>query len=117
MGSLLATGAAGAMWLGAQILPDNIWVLILPMVFYATGIGLVLPNAMAVALHSFPQIAGTASALLGFIQMSLSASSTAIVGAFLKDTPYPMVNFMFFITTLSLILSVLLYRGRSVTKP
>jgi DHA1 family bicyclomycin/chloramphenicol resistance-like MFS transporter len=117
LGSLLATVAAGAMWLGTQVLPDNIWVLILPMVFYATGIGLVLPNAMAVALHSFPHIAGTASALLGFIQMSLSASSTALVGAFLKDTPYPMVKFMFFITTLSLILSVLLYRGRSVTKP
>ncbi len=117
LGSLLATGAAGAMWLGAHVLPDNIWVLILPMVFYATGIGLVLPNAMAVALHSFPQFAGTASALLGFIQMSLSASSTALVGAFLKDTPYPMVNFMLFITTLSLILSVLLYRGRGVTKP
>lgn len=117
LGAVLTTSAAGAMWLGAQLVPDNIWVLVLPMIFYATGMGLVLPNSMAIALHSFPHIAATASALLGFIQMGLSASATALVGAFLKDTPDPMVNFMFFTTSLAMVLSVLLYRGRSVTKP
>jgi MFS transporter, DHA1 family, multidrug resistance protein len=87
------------------------------MMFYSTGMGLVLPNAMAVALRPFPHIAGTASALLGFIQMSLSASATALVGIYLKDTPAPMLNFMFCITFFALLLSVSLYRGRHLTKP
>jgi DHA1 family bicyclomycin/chloramphenicol resistance-like MFS transporter len=87
------------------------------MVFYSTGMGLVLPNAMAVALRPFPHIAGTASSLLGFIQMSLSAAATALVGALLQDTPAPMLAFMFLATLLSLGLSVRLYRRYALTKP
>ena len=117
LGAVLAAAATGAMWLGWQLLPRSIAVLVLPMVFYATGMGLVLPNAMAIALRPFPHIAGTASALLGFIQMSLSASATALMGAFLKDTPVPMLAFMFLITLLSLGLSARLYQRRPVIKP
>ncbi|MEZ5502794.1 MAG: multidrug effflux MFS transporter [Halioglobus sp.] len=80
IGALLAATATGSMWLGAQLLPRSVVMLALPMMFYSTGMGLVLPNAMAVALRPFAHIAGTASALLGFIQMSVSASATALVG-------------------------------------
>jgi DHA1 family bicyclomycin/chloramphenicol resistance-like MFS transporter len=117
VGAALAAGSTGAMWLGADLLPTSIAVLVVPMMFYSTGIGLVLPNTMAVALRPFPQIAATASALLGFIQMSLSAAATALVGAYLKDTPAPMLYFMCFISFFALILSVGLYRGRPLTKP
>ena len=116
LGALLAASATGSMWLGSQWLPRSILVLVLPMMFYSTGIGFVLPNAMAIALRNFPHIAGTASALLGFIQMSLSASATALVGVYLADTPAPMLNFMLLITFLALILSVALYLGRATTK-
>jgi MFS transporter, DHA1 family, multidrug resistance protein len=117
VGAALAAAAAGTMWLGTQLLPRSIAVLVLPMMFYSTGMGLVLPNAMAVALRPFAHIAGTASALLGFIQMSLSASATALVGTYLKDTPAPMLNFMLMITFFALLLSMVLYRGRPLTKP
>jgi len=117
VGATLAATAAGTMWLGTDLLPRSVAVLVLPMMFYSTGMGLVLPNAMAIALRPFAHIAGTASALLGFIQMSLSASATALVGIYLKDTPAPMLNFMFCITFVALLLSVGLYRGRNLTKP
>lgn len=117
VGALLTAAAAATMWLGSRLLPGSIWVLVLPMMVYATGMGLVLPNAMALALRPFPHIAGTASALLGFIQMSLSASATALVGTYLRDTPAPMLNFMFLITVFALILSAGLYRGYARTKP
>jgi MFS transporter, DHA1 family, multidrug resistance protein len=117
VGAALATAAVGTMWIGAQLLPRGIAVLVLPMMFYSTGMGLVLPNAMAVALRPFPHIAGTASALLGFIQMSLSASTTALVGMYLKETPAPMLNFMLCITIFALLLGVSLYRRRQQTKP
>jgi MFS transporter, DHA1 family, multidrug resistance protein len=116
VGAALAAAAVGAMWLGTLLLPRSVTVLALPMMFYSTGMGLVLPNAMAVALRPFPHIAGTASALLGFIQMSLSASATALVGTYLKDTPAPMLNFMLLITLFALLLSVSLYHGRPLTK-
>lgn len=117
LGAILVAIAASAMWLGARLLPDSIAALVLPMVLYATGMGLVLPNSMAVALRPFPHIAGTASALMGFIQMSLSASATALVGAFLQDTPQPMLAFMFLISMLSLGLSARLYQLYKATKP
>ena len=117
LGSIGVTVAAGCMWLGAELLPDSIGAIVLPMVFYSTGMGLVLPNAMAVALRPFPHIAGTASSLLGFIQMSLSAAATALVGALLRDTPAPMLAFMFLATLLSLGLSVRLYQRYTLTKP
>jgi MFS transporter, DHA1 family, multidrug resistance protein len=116
VGAALAALAVGAMWLGTLLLPRSVTVLALPMMFYSTGMGLVLPNAMAVALRPFPHIAGTASALLGFIQMSLSASATALVGTYLKDTPAPMLHFMLLITLFALLLSVSLYHGRPLTK-
>jgi DHA1 family bicyclomycin/chloramphenicol resistance-like MFS transporter len=117
VGAVLAAIAAASMWVGTQLFPRSILVLMLPMMLYSTGMGLVLPNAMAVALRPFPHIAATASALMGFIQMALSASATALVGAYLVDTPAPMLNFMVLITFLALLLCVSLYRGRAVTKP
>jgi DHA1 family bicyclomycin/chloramphenicol resistance-like MFS transporter len=92
-------------------------VLMLPMVFYAAGMGLMLPNAMALALRPFPHIAATASALMGFIQMGISAAATALVGAYLTDTPAPMLNFIVLMTLLGLILSTAVYRSRASIKP
>ncbi|MCB1705673.1 MAG: multidrug effflux MFS transporter [Halioglobus sp.] len=116
-GAVMAAIATTTMWIGSSLYPHSIAVLVLPMMFYSTGMGLVLPNAMAIALRPFPQIAGTASALMGFIQMALSASATALVGAYLVDTPAPMLDFMVFITVLSLLLCIALYRGRATTNP
>jgi len=117
LGAVLVVAATGSMWLGAALLPDSVIVLVLPMMLYSTGMGLVLPNAMAVALRPFAHIAGTASALMGFIQMALSASGTALVGAYLHDTPAPMLDFMLLITIVALLLSMALYRTRAPIKP
>lgn len=110
VGAALTALATGTMWVGAQRFPSSVAALMLPMMFYSTGMGLVLPNAMAVALRPFPHIAGTASAMMGFIQMGMSASVTALVGRYLVDTPAPMLNFIVLITFLALLLSVPLYR-------
>ena len=116
-GAALVAVAAGTVWIGAQRLPDSIAIIMMPMMFYSMGIGLMLPNAMAIALSPFPYIAGTASALLGFVQMSLSAFATAIVGNYLVDSPAPVLNFMLAISGLALLLSVVLFRVRTHPKP
>ena len=116
-GAALVAVAAGTVWIGAQRLPDSIAIMMMPMMFYSMGIGLMLPNAMAIALSPFPYIAGTASALLGFVQMSLSAFATAIVGNYLVDSPAPVLNFMLAISGLALLLSVVLFRVRTHPKP
>ncbi len=117
VGAVLTAFATTGMWLGTFLLPSSVLVLMLPMVFYAAGMGLMLPNAMALALRPFPHIAATASALMGFIQMGISAAATALVGAYLTDTPAPMLNFIVLMTLLGLILSTAVYRSRASIKP
>ncbi|MDX1734469.1 MAG: multidrug effflux MFS transporter [Halioglobus sp.] len=117
LGTLLAAAACTLMLLGGLAFPDSVLALVLPMIFYSAGMGLVLPNSMAVALRPFPHIAATASALLGFIQMALSSAATALVGVFLADSPQPMLYFMFFITACALWLGVRVHRAREVISP
>ena len=52
----------------------------LPMTLYMMGLGIVLPQATAGAIAPYPRIVGSASALLGLVQMSMAAAAGVIVG-------------------------------------
>ncbi len=58
-----------------------------PMVVFMVGFGILTPNAMAHALQPFPRIAGAASALQGFLQMTVAAIGTVAVAALSDGTP------------------------------
>jgi DHA1 family bicyclomycin/chloramphenicol resistance-like MFS transporter len=47
---------------------------------FLAACGLVMPNATALAMKPFEENAGSASALLGFIQMSLGSVATVVIG-------------------------------------
>ncbi len=64
--------------------------LVLPIAIYLAGLGLVLPQAIAGAMTPFPERAGTASALLGFIQQSAAALCGAAVGWLLGENAWPL---------------------------
>ena len=51
-----------------------------PMFFCTVATGLVMPNAIARALAPYPTMAGSASALMGFIQMTIAALVGIAVG-------------------------------------
>ena len=59
---------------------------------FALGLGLVLPNAMAGAIGPYPTMAGTASAVLGFVQMTGSALYAMAVGHLDDGTLRPMTT-------------------------
>jgi DHA1 family bicyclomycin/chloramphenicol resistance-like MFS transporter len=65
------------MLLALALAPLSVLSLILPMAIYTAGIGLVLPQSFAGALTPFPERAGAASSLIGFVQQM----SAAIIGA------------------------------------
>jgi DHA1 family bicyclomycin/chloramphenicol resistance-like MFS transporter len=65
------------MSLALALAPLSVLSLILPMAIYTAGIGLVLPQSFAGALTPFPERAGAASSLIGFVQQM----SAAIIGA------------------------------------
>ena len=57
-----------------------------PMMVFAMGVGLTMPQGQAGALQPFPQMAGSAAALMGFTQMALAAISGIVVGHALNET-------------------------------
>jgi len=70
---------------------DQLWVLI-ALYFMASGfMGLVIPTTSVLALEEHGAIAGTASALMGTLQMLGGALAMAIVSLFANGQPLPMV--------------------------
>ena len=65
--------------------------LFIPMTLVACSNGIAIPNGMSGALSVDPKLAGTASGLAGFIQISMGAAATFSVGYFHDGTSYPMV--------------------------
>ncbi|MDP3252731.1 MAG: multidrug effflux MFS transporter [Hydrogenophaga sp.] len=70
---------------------DSLWVLI-ALYFVASGfMGLVIPTTSVLALEQHGAIAGTASALMGTLQMLGGALAMALVSLFANGQPLPMV--------------------------
>lgn len=115
-GVVMAVTASCLLLLASYLWPASVLALMLPMMLYSVAMGLVLPHSMAIALRPFAHIAGTASALLGFIQMSLSAAASALTGAFLTTSPQPMVWILLAIASVSLLLGLRAHRLYERTK-
>ncbi len=64
--------------------------LVLPVAIYLAGLGMVLPQSIAGAMTPFPERAGAASSLLGFVQQSVAALFGALVGLLLGRSAWPL---------------------------
>ena len=79
---------AAIFWAGV----DSLWVLS-GLMFIAFGfLGLVLPTTGTLAMEEHGEFAGTASALMGTVQMVMGAVSMGLVGMFNNGTALPMVT-------------------------
>lgn len=85
----LIAGIGGV--LTVLIAPPSIFTVIVPMFCYNIAVGFIMPNTMAGAIGPFPHMAGAASALMGFVQMTMAALSGALVGYLYDGTPVPMM--------------------------
>jgi MFS transporter, DHA1 family, multidrug resistance protein len=64
--------------------------LALPMALYLCGLGLAMPQSMAGALMPFPERAGAASSLLGFLQQTTASAIGILVGQMLGTSALPL---------------------------
>ena len=80
LGTLLNT--AQAFFLTPMIL-----TVVLPLVLYASGIGIVMPAMTVLLLDCFPNNRGSASAMQGFVQMVGNALIAAIAVPLLSNSP------------------------------
>jgi len=84
----LASGAMLAVWSLVGLTP---WALFVPMAISSVGNGLSQPPAIAAGLSVYPRIAGSASGLLGFLQMMIAALGTLLIGRLPQHNALSMV--------------------------
>ena len=86
----LAGGLTGAALALADV--PHLAAVLTPVFVFMVGAGLTLPNAMAGAVGPYPMMAGLASALVGFVQMSVAAAVGLMVGHLHTGTQLPMMG-------------------------
>jgi len=86
----MATGGVLAA-LGQIIHTGHPLELVVPTMIFMVGVGIAMPLTQASALMPFPHKAGTASSLLGFVQMTFAAIIGMVVGHFLSSGAWSVV--------------------------
>lgn len=86
------------------------------LMFFAflSCLGILSPNATALALAPFGKNAGSASALLGFLQIGIGALASAGVGLFDSNSSLPAINIL--TATALLALLILIAGKRTITR-
>ena len=91
--------------------------LFLPIALAVFGNGITLPNAQAAAINEFPEYAGTASGLTGFLQMAVSSVAAQAVALIFNGTVYPLLSLMLVASIISLLIfrwGVLNFKKRTI---
>ncbi|MGO3181602.1 MAG: Bcr/CflA family multidrug efflux MFS transporter [Aequorivita sp.] len=87
-------------------------MIVLAFLFLSTQ-GFAFPNTSALSLAPFEKSAGTASALMGALQLGIGALVTALVSMLSDETPLPMTGIMFLCAIISV---AMLYLGNRKIK-
>jgi DHA1 family bicyclomycin/chloramphenicol resistance-like MFS transporter len=66
--------------------------LVIPVAIFLAGFGMVLPQSIAGAITPFPERAGAASSLFGFVQQTGAAICGAVVASLLGKNAWPMAG-------------------------
>lgn len=89
------------------------WAIIAPMAVYLMGHGITVPVCYAAAVGPFPTMAGTASALLGLMQLGVAAVVGQIVLRLHDGTPLPLAAAVAVLGCTVLVTELILVRGKS----
>ncbi len=84
LGAILIGIASLQLLIIAKLGHANFWLFWGNVCLYGFGVGILMPNATALALDPVPQIAGVASSIIGTIQ-SLSSTAGALISSALYD--------------------------------
>jgi DHA1 family bicyclomycin/chloramphenicol resistance-like MFS transporter len=95
-GGIFMVAALASGWASA-------FTLVAAVAIYLAGMGLVLPQSAAGALTRFPERAGAASSLVGFVQQSGAAIVGALVGMALGASAWPLALAIAIVSVLELL--------------
>jgi DHA1 family bicyclomycin/chloramphenicol resistance-like MFS transporter len=76
------------------VFPNAPLAFIIPEMIYFFGLAFIMPNTVAAAMSPFPERAGAASSLMGFVQMSAAALVAWAMALFLSTSAIPVAIVM-----------------------
>ncbi len=92
----------------------NVYSVVATMFVFLSCIGLSNPNSSALAMAPFGSKAGSAAAMLGFLQMGIGASASVCVGILKAQQLFPLAGI--FVVTSTLALMVFVFGSRKVKR-
>ncbi len=92
IGATLGTIGGAAMAAFAWTGHVSVATIVLPQMLAMVGVGFVFPNSQAGAIGPFPQMAGAASALVGFFQMGVASVVGLAIGHAFDGTARPLAT-------------------------
>jgi MFS transporter, DHA1 family, multidrug resistance protein len=90
--ALVVQASAGVALLAVVLAGAGVWGIVPLLFVVVASLGLVLPNATALALAGHPRVAGSASGLLGVLQFIVGAAAAPLVGVAGTGTAVPMAT-------------------------
>lgn len=69
---------------------DSAAAIVVPMAVYMFAFSFIVPAGQSAAMSVFPDVAGAASSMIGFVQLTLSALAGVLIGQFADGTQLPM---------------------------
>jgi MFS transporter, DHA1 family, multidrug resistance protein len=91
-GALAVQAAAAVALLVAVAAGAGVWPIVVLLFVVVASVGIVFPNATALALADHPRVAGSASGLLGVLQFIVGAAAAPLVGVGGTGTAVPMAT-------------------------
>ncbi len=104
IGVALFIVAGATQLVGVLAFPKSLLVIFGPELLFFGGVGFVIPNCVAGALTPFPERAGAATSLAGFLQMTFSAVTGVVVVYFISGSALPFALCTFFVSLASVII-------------
>lgn len=96
LAACLSLAGGSTMGILAMAGVQNVWAILLPLYVFMLGHGVHQPCGQAGAVGPFPQAAGAASALNGFMMMTVAFAMGGWLGFHLDGTVRPLTNGMWF---------------------
>lgn len=90
---------------------------IAPMMLYMVGFGMILPPGFAGALQPFPRVAGSASALMGCLQMGMGAVASAAAAFLFAGSAWSLALILLVGAVLGLVAFLALHRAERAGVP
>lgn len=114
--TLPVTALAGLVLFLTGVYHLPVWVICPFLFIFILTMGLIAPNAAACALANQKKSAGSASALMGTIQFTISALCSSLVSKLHNGTVMPMMSVMFGCSLIAVILFMILKKNSATSE-